>query len=183
MGKYPDIDEKIAKTLKVLGYNYATIRAGRANAAVLDRITVDYYGTPTPIAQMASIAVPEPRMLVIQPYDASSLKQIEKAIQASDLGINPTNDGKSIRLAFPQLNEERRKELIKLVHKYSEEAKVSVRNIRREAMEMYKKQQKKSEITEDDLRDTEKDVQTLTDKAIKEIDVIADKKGKELMEV
>jgi ribosome recycling factor len=183
MGKYPEIEGKIPKTLEVLGGNYATIRAGRASAAVLDRISADYYGTPTPIGQMASVSVPEPRTLIIQPWDATALKTIEKAIQASDLGINPTNDGKVIRLAFPQLNEERRKELTKLVHKYGEEAKVSVRNVRRDFIEMYKKQQKKSEITEDDLRDIEKDIQDLTDKAIKDIDGLAGKKEKELMEV
>jgi ribosome recycling factor len=183
MGKYPDIEGKISKTLEVLGQNYATIRAGRASAAVLDRISVDYYGTPTPIGQMASVSVPEPRTLVIQPWDASVLKLIEKAIQSSDLGINPTNDGKAIRLAFPQLNEERRKELTKLVHKYGEEAKVSVRNVRRDAIEMYKKQQKKSEITEDDLKIVEKEIQDLTDKAVKEIDALSGKKEKELMEV
>jgi ribosome recycling factor len=183
MGKYPEIEGKISKTLEVLSYNYATIRAGRASAAVLDRISADYYGTPTPIGQMASISVPEPRTLVIQPYDVSALKTVEKAIQASDLGINPTNDGKVIRLAFPQLNEERRKELTKLVHKYGEEAKVSVRNVRRDAIEMYKKQQKASEITEDDLRIVEHDIQDLTDKAVKEIDELAAKKTKELMEV
>jgi ribosome recycling factor len=132
---------------------------------------------------MASVSVPEPRTLVIQPWDASVLKTIEKAIQASDLGINPTNDGKSIRLAFPQLNEDRRKELTKLVYKYGEEAKVAVRNVRRDAIEMYKKQQKKSEITEDDLRSTEKEIQDLTDKAVKDIDALASKKEKELMEV
>ena len=183
MGKYPDIEGKISKTLEVLGQNYATIRAGRASAAVLDRISVDYYGTPTPIGQMASVSVPEPRTLVIQPWDASALKLIEKAIQSSDLGINPTNDGKAIRLAFPQLNEERRKELTKLVHKYGEEAKVSVRNVRRDAIEMYKKQQKKSEITEDDLKIVERDIQDLTDKAVRDIDALAGKKEKELMEV
>jgi ribosome recycling factor len=183
MDSYPEVESKIAKTLEVLGHSYATIRAGRANAAVLDRITVDYYGAQTPIQQIASISTPEPRILVIQPWDASALKSIEKAIQSSDLGINPTNDGKLIRLAFPQLTEERRKELSKLVHKYGEEAKVAVRNIRRDVIEIFKKQQKKSEITEDDLRDAEKDIQELTDKAIKDIDALVSKKEKELMEV
>jgi ribosome recycling factor len=183
MDSYPVVEGKISKTLEVLGHSYATIRAGRASAAVLDRISVDYYGTPTPIQQIASISTPEPRILVIQPWDATALKSIEKAIQASDLGINPTNDGKSIRLAFPQLTEERRKDLTKLVHKYGEEAKVAVRNVRRDAVDMYKKQQKKSEITEDDLRIVERDLQELTDKAVKDIDALAAKKEKELMEV
>ena len=183
MDSYPEIEGRIAKTLEVLGHSYATIRAGRASAAVLDRVSVDYYGTPTPVGQIASISTPEPRILVIQPWDASALKNIEKAIQASDLGIHPTNDGKVIRLAFPQLTEERRKELTKLVHKYGEEAKVAVRNIRRDAIDLYKKQQKKSEITEDDLRDVERDLQELTDKAIRDIDVLTAKKEKELMEV
>jgi ribosome recycling factor len=183
MAGYPEIEGKISKTLEFLSQNYATLRAGRASAAVLDRISVDYYGTPTPIAQIASISVPEPRMLVIQPWDATVLKTVEKAIQSSDLGINPTNDGKVIRLAFPQLTEERRKELTKLVYKYGEEAKVAVRNVRREVIENYKKQQKKSEITEDDLRIIERDVQELTDKAVKDIDALSAKKEKELMEV
>ncbi|MDR1692535.1 MAG: ribosome recycling factor [Oscillospiraceae bacterium] len=183
MDKYPEVEGKIAKTLETLGHSYATIRAGRANAAVLDRVAVDYYGTPTPVAQIASVSTPEPRILVIQPWDASALKNIEKAIQASDLGINPTNDGKVIRLAFPQLTEERRRDLGKQVHKYGEEAKVAVRGIRRDALELYKKQQKKSEITEDDLRDIERDLQEITDKSIKDIDALTAKKEKELMEV
>lgn len=183
MDKYPEVEGKLAKTLEVLGHSYATIRAGRANAAVLDRVSVDYYGTPTPIAQIASISTPEPRTLVIQPWDASALKSIEKAILTSDLGINPTNDGKSIRLAFPQLTEERRVELTKQVRKYGEESKVAVRNIRRDAVEAAKAQKKKSEITEDDLRDIERDLQELTDKAIKDIDALTAKKEKELMEV
>ncbi|MDR0294400.1 MAG: ribosome recycling factor [Oscillospiraceae bacterium] len=183
MGSYPEIEDRIAKTLEMLGHSYATIRAGRASAAVLERVSVDYYGVTTPVAQIASVSTPEPRVLVIQPWDASVLKAVEKAIQASDLGINPTNDGKVIRLAFPQLTEERRKELTRLVHKYGEEAKVAVRNIRRDAIEAYKKQQKKSEITEDDLRDTERDVQELTDNAVRDIDALTAKKEKELMEV
>jgi ribosome recycling factor len=182
-GDYPHFEEKIAKTLEVLAHNYATIRAGRANAAVLDRISVDYYGTPTPIAQIASISTPEPRVLLISPWDASALKNIEKAIFASDLGITPTNDGRFIRLNFPQLTEERRRELTKLVHKFSEEAKVAVRNVRREEVELAKAQKKKSEITEDDLKLTEKDLQELTDKAIAEVDKLTEKKEKELMEV
>ncbi len=153
------------------------------NSAVLDQIKVEYYGTPTPIQQIATVATPDPRTLAIQPWDASSLKLIEKAILESELGINPQNDGKVIRLVFPQLTEERRKDLIKQVKKYAEEAKVAIRNIRRDAMEHYKNQKKKSEITEDDLKDIEKDLQKLTDDYIKEIDAIAAKKEKELMAI
>ena len=183
MNSYPEFESRVHKTLEVLGHSYSTIRAGRANSAVLDRISVDYYGVPTPIGQIASISVPEPRILVISPWDASSLKLIEKAIQASDLGINPTNDGKVIRLAFPQLTEERRKDLIKQTAKFAEEAKVAVRNVRRDVVEMYKAQKKRSEITEDDLRIVERELQELTDKAIKDIDAQTAKKDKELMEV
>ena len=171
------------KTTEVLSSQFDSVRAGRANAAVLDKLRVEYYGTPTPINQIASIATPDPRTLVIQPWDAASLKLIEKAILESDLGINPTNDGKVIRLGFPQLTEERRKDLIKQIKKYAEEAKVAIRNIRRDAMEDFKEQKKKSEITEDDLKDIEKDMQKLTDDFIKEIDVIAAKKEKELMAI
>ncbi len=183
MKNYPEFEGKVSKTIDVLGHNYATIRAGRANAAVLDRVMVDYYGSPTPIAQIASISIPEPRVLVITPWDASDLKAVEKAIQTSDLGINPNNDGKAIRLVFPQLTEERRKDLIKQVHKFSEEGKIAIRNIRRDAVDVAKNQKKKSEITEDDLKDIEKDLQDLTDKAIKEIDNLTSKKEKELLEV
>ncbi|MGN1001835.1 MAG: ribosome recycling factor, partial [Oscillospiraceae bacterium] len=157
MSDYKEFTDRMEKTCAVLSENFAAVRAGRANAAVLDKITVDYYGTPTPIQQLATIGTPDPRTLAIQPWDASVLKGIEKAIQASDLGINPQNDGKVIRLVFPQLTEERRKELVKQVKKYGEEAKVAVRNIRRDAMEKFKKQQKASEITEDDFKKMEKD--------------------------
>ena len=150
---------------------------------MLDRITVEYYGTETPINQVASISVPDARSLLIQPWDASALKAIEKAIQASELGINPQNDGRAIRLVFPQLTEERRKDLAKQVKKYGEEAKVAVRNIRRDAMEQFKAQKKKSEITEDDFKDVEKDMQKMTDDYIKEVEKIADDKEKELMEL
>ncbi|MCL2031044.1 MAG: ribosome recycling factor [Oscillospiraceae bacterium] len=180
---YPVFAAKSKKTLESLGHNFATIRAGRANAAVLDRIFVDYYGSQTPIGQIASISTPDPRTLVISPWDANALKPVEKAIQASDLGINPTNDGKFIRLAFPQLTEERRKDLSKQVHRYAEEAKVAIRNIRRDCIEDAKTQKKRGELTEDDLKNAEKDLQTLTDKAIKEIDELTGKKEKELMEV
>ncbi len=183
MSKYPEIESKMKKTTEVLKAQLASVRAGRANAAVLDQITVDYYGVATPIQQVASISVPDPRSLMIQPWDGSVLKGIEKAILASDLGINPQNDGRCIRLVFPQLTEERRKELAKQVKKYSEESKVAVRNVRREAIEKFKKQQKASEITEDDYKDIEKDVQKLTDDYIKEVENIADAKEKELFEI
>ena len=174
---------KMKKTTEVLGSQFDSVRAGRANPAVLDKLRVEYYGTPTPINQIASIATPDPRSLSIQPWDAACLKMIEKAILESDLGINPNNDGKIIRLVFPQLTEDRRKDLIKQVKKYAEEAKVAIRNIRRDAMEDFKEQKKKSEITEDDLKNTEKDLQKLTDDFIKEIDVIAAKKEKELLAI
>ena len=180
---YEAQSSKMKKTIDSMIGNFSTIRAGRANPAVLDKISVDYYGTPTPVNQLASVSVPEPRSLVIQPWDASALKSIEKAISTSDLGINPQNDGKIIRLNFPQLTEDRRKELIKTVHKYAEEAKIGVRNIRRDAIEVFKDQKKKSEITEDDLKTVEKDIQELTDKHTKEIDSLVAKKEKELMEV
>ena len=181
--EYKEQEEKMQKTLDNLQENYATLRAGRANASVLNKISVDYYGVATPLNQVASIASPEPRMLTIQPWDASLLKPIEKAIQTSDLGINPQNDGRIIRLLFPTLTEERRRDLIKQVKKFAEEAKVAVRNIRRDAMDGFKAQKKKSEITEDDYDDIEKDIQTLTDKYIKEVDKIAADKEAELLEV
>ena len=176
-------DEKMRKTIEVVKGDFASVRAGRANAAVLDRITVEYYGTPTPLNQVAAISSPDPRSLMIQPWDASLLKAIEKAIQTSDLGINPQNDGKVIRLLFPQLTEERRKELTKQVHKYGEDGKVAIRNIRRDAMDKCKKQQKDGELTEDDLKQCEKDLQTLTDKRCKELDELTAKKEAELMAV
>ncbi len=182
-GSYQEQETKMQKTIEVLGHEFSTLRAGRANAAVLDRISVEYYGAQTPIGQIASIATPEPRTLTIQPWDGGALKAIEKAILASDLGINPQNDGKVIRLMFPQLTEERRRDLTKQVAKYAEEAKIAVRNIRRDAIEKYKDMKKKSEITEDDFKDVEKDLQELTDKACKDIDALAAKKDKELMEV
>ena len=176
-------DEKMLKTIEVVKANFASVRAGRANAGVLDRISVEYYGTPTPLNQVAAISSPDPRTLVIQPWDNSLLKAIEKAIQTSDLGINPQNDGRVIRLGFPQLTEERRKELTKQVKKYGEEGKVAVRNIRRDAMDEIKKKTKKSEITEDDQKNLEKELQDLTDKRCKEIDELTAKKDKELMAV
>ena len=183
MSELKEFEARMVKTTEVLAAQFAAVRAGRANAAVLDQIEVDYYGVPTPIRQIASISTPDPRSLVIQPWDGSTLKLIEKAILVSDLGINPQNDGRSIRLVFPQLTEERRKDLAKQVRKYGEEAKVAVRNIRRDAMDKFKKQQKKSEITEDDLKDLEKDLQKVTDDAIKEIDKHTEKKVKELFEI
>ena len=180
---YREYDEKMKKAIAVLEAEYKTLRAGRANPSVLDRLSVDYYGAATPINQLASVSVTEARTLAISPYDASTLKAIEKAILASDIGINPQNDGRTIRLIFPPLTEERRKELAKQVKKTAEDSKVAVRNIRRDAMDTFKKQQKKSEITEDDLKNAEKDLQELTDKSIKKIDEIAAAKEKEILEV
>ena len=183
MSDYKEFETKMKKTCEALSTQLATIRAGRANAAVLDQIEVDYYGSPTPIQQVASIATPDPRSLLIQPWDASVLKGIEKAILASDLGINPQNDGKCIRLAFPQLTEERRKDLVKQIHKYAENGKVAVRNIRRDAMDRFKKMQKASEITEDELKLAEKDLQKITDDNCKELDKLLENKEKELLSV
>ena len=183
MANYPEIEAKMEKRIDGYASELKTVRAGRANASVLDKVAIDYYGTMTPIQQVGSISSPEPRMLVIQPWDASVLKDIEKAINASDIGLTPQNDGKVIRLNFPPLTEERRKELVKLVKKYSEEAKVQIRNIRRDALESYKAQKKNGEITEDDLKNIEKDIQNLTDKYIKEIDDIDAAKEKEIIEV
>jgi len=180
---YSEVTTKMDKTINVLVSNLATIRAGRANPAVLDKITVDYYGVATPVQQVGNISVPEARTIIIQPWDATILGDIERAINTSDLGINPANDGKVIRLNFPPLTEERRKEIVKQVHKEGEESKVAIRSIRRDALEMYKKQQKASEITEDDLKDIEKDIQDLTDKSIKNIDEIIKKKEAEILEV
>ncbi|MFB0919290.1 MAG: ribosome recycling factor [Oscillospiraceae bacterium] len=180
---YQEITAKMKKTCEVLSQQFDSVRAGRANPAVLDKLRVEYYGTPTPINQIAAIATPDPRSLVIQPWDAGSLKLIEKAILESDLGINPTNDGKMIRLGIPQLNQEPRTDLMKQVKKYAEDADVAIRNIRRDSMEDFKEQKKKSEITEDDLKDIEKDMLKLTDDYIKEIDNIAAKKEKELMAI
>lgn len=176
-------EEKMQKTMHSLSGEFGSIRAGRANPHVLDKIRVDYYGTPTPIQQVANVNVPEPRMIQIQPWEASMVKVIEKAIMTSDLGINPSNDGKVIRLIFPELTEERRKELAKGLSKKSEEAKVNVRNVRREAMDFFKKAQKNSEITEDDLKGLEDDIQKLTDSKIKEIDNLCAAKEKEIMSI
>ena len=176
-------EEKRRKSVNVLDADYKSIRAGRANTGVLDKISVDYYGTETPVNQVAAISVSEARVLVIQPWDASMLKALEKAIQTSDLGINPTNDGKVLRIAFPQLTEERRREIVKQVHKLAEDSKVAVRSIRRDAMEKFKAMKKSSEITEDDLKDCEKKVQHLTDKYCDEVDALSKAKEKEIMEI
>ena len=180
---YEEYESKMKKTMEVLQTQYSSIRAGRANPSVLDQIKVDYYGTPTPINQIASISTPDPRTLLIQPWDAASLKIIEKAIIASELGINPASDGRVLRLVFPQPTEERRKELIKQVHKTAEDSKVAIRNVRRDAVEAFKAQKKKGEITEDDLTDTEKDLQKLTDKYTAEIDKAAERKEAEVKEI
>ena len=180
---FKECNRKMDKTLEVLQENFGAIRAGRANARVLDRITVEYYGVETPVGQVGSISSPDARTLVIQPWDGSLLKKIEKAIQTSELGINPQNDGRVIRLVFPQLTEERRRELVKQVKKYGEEGKVAVRNIRRDAMDYIKKLKKDSEITEDDQKKAEKDLQELTDKYIKKVDDACAVKEKELMEI
>ena len=178
-----EYDVKMQKTVDVVVGDFGSVRAGRANAAVLDKITVDYYGVPTPLNQVGTISSPDPRTLMIQPWDTSLLRAIEKAIQTSDLGINPQNDGKVIRLAFPQLTEERRKDLTKQVKKYGENGKVAIRNIRREAMEKLKALEKKSEITEDDLKDLEKELQDMTEKRCRQLDDLTAKKETELMAV
>ena len=175
--------EKMNKSLNALGNEFASIRAGRANPAVLDKVMVDYYGAPTPVNQMAAISVSEARILVIQPWDKSTLKLIEKAIQASDIGIQPVNDGNVIRLAFPQLTEDRRKELCKSIKKYGEECKVTVRSVRRDTMEKYKTMKKNSEITEDDLKNAEKKVQDVTDQFCSDVDKMVADKEKEIMTV
>ena len=176
-------DQKMLKTIEVVKSNFASVRAGRANAGVLDRIQVEYYGTPTPLNQMAAISVPDPRTLMISPWDRSTLKSIEKAIQTSDLGINPNNDGSVIRLVFPPMTSERRSELAKEVHKMAEDGKIALRNIRRDAMDKLKAQKKNGEITEDDVKDGEKEIQKVTDKYVKEADAMADKKIKEIQEI
>lgn len=176
-------EEKMDKTIDSLLNDYASIRAGRANPHVLDKIKVDYYGTPTPIQQVGNISVPEARMILIQPWEKSLIKAIEKAIQTSDLGINPNNDGTSIRLIFPELTEDRRKELAKEVKKKGEGAKVAVRNIRRDANDVFKKMEKADEISEDDLKDATDKIQKITDKAIEKIDKAVENKTKEILTV
>ena len=178
-----ELEDRMQKSIEVFERNLSEIRAGRANPAILNKIKVDYYGTPTPINQMAGISVPEARLIVIQPWDMSVLKDIEKAILASDIGINPNNDGKVIRLAFPELNEERRKEIVKDIKKIAEEAKVSIRAIRRDGIDEAKAKQKNSEITEDELKAAETEIQKITDKNIEEIDKILANKENEIMSV
>ena len=180
---YDDIINKMDKTVGVFENNLAEVRAGRANPAILNKIKIDYYGVPTPISQVAGISVPEARLIVIQPWDLGILKEIEKEILKSDIGINPNNDGKVIRLYFPELNEERRKEIVKNIKKMAEESKIAVRSIRRDGIEEFKKKQKDSEITEDELRMAEEEIQKITDKKIAEIDTLLDNKEKEVMSV
>lgn len=176
-------ESKMDKAISVLKTDLAAIRAGRANPAILDKVTVEYYGVPTPIQQVGTVAVPEPRTITIQPWDASILSEIEKAILKSDVGITPSNDGKTIRLNFPPLTEERRKELVKGISKRGEECKVAVRNVRRDALEGFKKQKKDGEITEDDLKNLETQIQKLTDKFVGIIDSVISDKEKEILEV
>ncbi len=176
-------EEKMDKSLDSLISEFTSIRAGRANPHVLDKIRVDYYGQPTPLQQVANVSVPDPRTLMIQPWEASLIKEIEKAIQCSDLGITPNNDGKAVRLNFPELTEDRRKEMAKDIKKKGENAKVAIRNIRRDANDAFKKQNKASEISEDELKDLENRVQKLTDKFIEKIDKAVEEKTKEIMTV
>lgn len=178
-----DVELKMGKTVDILAKDFATVRAGRANPAILDKVTVDYYGTATPIAQVGNISIPDARTILIQPWDASILGDVEKAIQKADIGINPNNDGKCIRLSIPALTEERRKELVKDIHKIAENARVSIRNIRRDGVDKLKDMKKKSEITEDDLKDAEGKVQKTTDKYVKEVDTLLAAKEKEILTV
>lgn len=180
---YKDVEEKMKKTISSCRDELLSIRAGRANPSILDRITVDYYGAQTPLNQIANISAPEPRMIVIQPWDASAVQEIEKAIQKSELGLNPSNDGKIIRLSIPQLTEERRVELTKVVKKTGENSKVAIRNQRRDANDAIKKMLKSNEMTEDESKQAEEKVQEITDKFVKEIDVLIEQKEKEMMEV
>ena len=181
--EYTNIKEKMEKTINNYSERLSEVRAGRANPAILNKIKIDYYGTPTPINQVAGISVPEARLIVIQPWDTSILKEIEKAILTSEIGINPNNDGKVIRLAFPELNEERRKEIVKDVKKMAEESKVAIRAVRRDGIDEVKAKQKDGEITEDELKQAENEIQKMTDKSIEEIDKILENKEKEVMSV
>lgn len=174
---------KMQKTIEVLRVDLASVRAGRASVSLLDKVMVEYYGTPTPVNQVASVTVPEPRMIVIQPWEKNLLKDIERAIMKSDLGLNPNSDGSVIRLNLPQLTEERRKELVKTVHKKAEDARVSIRNLRREANDSVKKPEKAKEITEDETKKANDDIQKMTDKFIKEVDTVMEHKEKEVMEI
>ena len=180
---YTNLEEKMEKSISVYSEKLSEVRTGRANPAILNKVKIDYYGTPTPINQVAGISIPEARLIVIQPWDVSVLKEIEKAILASEIGINPNNDGKVIRLAFPELNEERRKEIVKDIKKMAEEAKVALRAIRREGIDKAKEEQKQGNITEDELKQAENEIQKLTDKNIEEVDKILAVKEKEVMSV
>ena len=180
---YTNIKEKMEKSINVYNEKLSEVRAGRANPAILNKVKIDYYGTPTPINQVAGVSVPEARLIVIQPWDVSVLKEIEKAILASDIGINPNNDGKVIRLSFPELTEERRKDLVKDIKKMAEEAKIAIRAIRRDGIEEAKAEQKDGNITEDELKQAENEIQKLTDKSVEEIDKILANKEKEVMSV
>ena len=181
--EFNEFEEKMDKTISVFEENLSEIRAGRANPAILNKITINYYGTPTPINQVAGISVPEARLIVIQPWDASILKEIEKEILKADIRINPNNDEKVIRLVYTELNEERRKEIVKDIRKLAEEAKISIRAIRRDGIDLAKVKQKNSEITEDELKNAENQIQKLTDKKIEEIDKILENKEKEVMSI
>ncbi len=183
MAEIKEFEEKMTKTLDTLLEDYATIRAGRANPHILDKIRVDYYGTPTPLQQVANVSVPEARMIQIQPWESSLIKEIEKMILASDLGITPNNDGKVIRLVFPELTEDRRKEIVKDIKKKGENAKVAIRNVRRDANDFFKKQNKDSLISDDEYKNIEEDVQKLTDKYIAEVDKAVETKSKEILTV
>ena len=180
---YKSLDDKMEKSISVYSEKLSEVRAGRANPAILNKVKIDYYGTPTPINQVAGVSVPEARLIVIQPWDASVLKDIEKAILASDIGINPNNDGKVIRLAFPELTEERRKELAKEIRKIAEEAKVAIRNIRRDMTDELKKLEKSENLPEDTVKDSQDEIQKLTDKYVKIIDSVAAEKEKEVLTV
>ena len=180
---FNSIEEKMKKTISVFDENLSEVRAGRANPNILNKVMVDYYGVPTPINQMAGVSVPEPRMIVIQPWDMSMLKEIEKAINLAELGINPMNDGKVIRLTFPELTEERRKDLVKEIKKYAEDAKVAVRNARRDGIEKAKTMQKNGELTEDDLKNAENEIQKITDNRIEKIEKIVEAKELDIMSI
>lgn len=175
--------EKMSKSVSVLADELTTMRAGRANPAILNKLTIDYYGVPTPVTQVGSVSVPEARTIVFQAWDGSVLKEVEKAIQKSDIGINPNNDGKVLRMTFPPLTEERRKELTKTVRKYGEETKIAIRSIRRDAIDHFKNLKKDSVLTEDDLKDAEKELQNMTDKKVAEVDKMVAEKEKEIMEI
>ena len=183
MSDYSEIKTKMEKTISVYQENLSEIRAGRANPAILNKIKVEYYGVPTPISQVAGISVPEARLIVIQPWDASILKEIEKQIQKADLGVNPQNDGRVIRILFPELTEERRKDIVKDLKKFAEECRIAVRSIRRDAIDEYKAKQKKSEITEDDLKNAETEIQKITDNSIDKVDTLLKEKESEIMSV